>query len=147
MKRVWDALKRYGSFKRLSSLQSSRIKEGISVKLPRNSAYIGILCAVRSGIWILTLARHEQPVIVAHHEQRVECRNRSGDRQLKLSPDSSPATSYPNRIALTAKLTSSILRGTPSVPLQSAGPHPLHVPKPLSLEYFGHGRFASNFCL
>jgi hypothetical protein len=45
-------------FQKASSSQCSRIREGISAKLPRDSAYIGIRCVVRSKSWRLTSARH-----------------------------------------------------------------------------------------
>ena len=82
-----DALKRCGSFKRLSSSRCSRIKEGISARLPRNSACTGILYGERSKIWILTLGRHEQPggTTTAIGDSNAY---RCGDRQLKLSAKS-----------------------------------------------------------
>ena len=74
IKPVWDALKRCGSFKRLSFSQCSRIKEGISAEPPRNSACTGTRYAVRSENWRLTSARHESQGGVDHRDRRSQRR-------------------------------------------------------------------------
>ena len=43
-------------------------------KLPRNSAYTGIRCAVRSDFWKLTLAPLEQRKVADRRDQRGLCR-------------------------------------------------------------------------
>src|SRR5258708_23338237 len=77
-----DALKLCGSFKGPSSSRYSKIKEGISAKLPRDSAYTGIRYAVRFEIWRLISARHEQRGGVDHQDRTFQ-RRRCGDEQLK----------------------------------------------------------------
>ena len=76
MKPACDALKQCGSSKRLSFLQSSRIKEVISVKPPRNSACTGILYGERSEIWILTSARHKHQGNADHCDRSFHWRRR-----------------------------------------------------------------------
>jgi hypothetical protein len=82
---VCDALTECESFKRLLSSQCSRTNAGISAKLPRNSAYTGIRCAGRSGIWRLTSAPYAQRESVDHHNQRLLC-CRYGDGRRSYIP-------------------------------------------------------------
>ena len=86
-----DALKRCGSFKGPSSSRYSRIKEVISARLPRNSAYTGIPYAVRSETWRLTSALHEQWGGVDQRDQRFQCRP-CGVRPLSCSSTAATRT-------------------------------------------------------
>jgi hypothetical protein len=107
----------------------SRIKEVISARLPRNSAYTGIPYAVRSETWRLTSALHEQWGGVDQRDQRFQCRP-CGVRPLSCSSTAAtrtgvlfcPASAHHRRErALPPHLIRSMIRPYHSMPLQSAG--------------------------
>jgi hypothetical protein len=93
---VCDALKRCGNFKRLSSSPCSRTNEGISARLPRDSAYTGIRFIVRSESWRLTSARHVRWEGGDQRHQRFQSRCDDGQRSYPLR--------CPNKVAVLAYL-------------------------------------------